>query len=615
MKNILRNFSKKVIFQLKTFIQLQLILSFSHCYLKLKSYIKAFQIEYPDQEDYFKSIFNELMPFYALKYNGNGKLFPFKHKIPNNLPRLILAHHVHNADCEKLFDKMVINKLIIWDIEKLIFNISSSSSKPEIVRKERENCLTLGYNYYRIHARQHLKAGNQNRSIPNAIDGIDKEYYLTLDDDYFIFPNYALMEHERLVSEQLDYIQSPLVFKGIYDQVTMGEKADAESMLFFELTLGRNYPRNYVFPRGTGTIFQFQDGKNSLSDTGGFLVDFSSEDFGQGYLAMVKEYSTVFGKKESKLNPGIITENIYVIGEGVDLTGKLKQIERWMQGAGQIFFHIMIPVLFKALLNREIRLLRKKQFISIFFLTSIGITFRYMLFLFLTLPFLLLLYRDYILHDILNYSWFLLIIFLSGILTNFYMYFYKLGKVSWNSAIRLFLIEPLITLHASIGYFKGLFGKKPKLWVANKSKQGSFRNFYGIYFLILINLIPIFGFYKNKIEINFWPFINLLLLISGYVLFRKIQSPQDSIPKSIRRISLNKWIYLCIFSLFIWSIFFGLELSGILNPLKILIMSIMIFNSYIAFRMMGYNIVLFKKQINKQQKLIKINQLIVYETN
>lgn len=563
----------------------------------------AFQKKYPDSDELFKPIFNELIPFYSIKYNPQSSLIPLNNKNLKNLPRLILAHHVHNANCDKLGDKMAINKLIQWDNDNLVFTVSSSSSKPTIVAQERNNCLKFGYDHYRIHARQHLKAGNQNRAIPNAIDGIGREFYLTLDDDYFVFPDFMLKEYNRLVSENLDYAQSPLAFKGIYEHVTMGEKADAESMLFFELSLGRNYPRNFVFPRGTGTIFQFLDGKNSITDTGGFLVDYSSEDFGQGYIALVQQYSTILGSKKSKLNPGKLTESIHVIGEGVDLTGKTRQIERWMQGTGKVFFHLIVPVIFKCILKGQINLIKKQQFLSTFFLTSIGITFRFMTVLFYTLPFLLLLNGNYVLSGILEHVWLLFLILLFSIFVNFYMYFYKFGRVSFLCSLRLFLVEPLITMPSAIGYFKGLLGLTPNAWVANKTKKGNLNTFYGIYILIVINLISLFIIHEQRFIINIWSLLNLTLLIGGYRMFKKVQYPKDIPLRKIKPAYLNSWIILCFISLLLWILFYLVELSHPLNPFKAFIMFIMIFNTYISFRMMGFNIVLFIKQVRREKDL------------
>src|SRR5690606_40836835 len=117
---------------------------------------------------------------------------------------------------EKLSDMATINRLIEWPLEKQVLNISSASSNPEIVRKERSICLESGFNHYRIHARQHLKAGNQNRSLFNALNCKGSEYYLTLDDDYFVFPHFPLTGHEQIVKHNLDYYQAPLAFKGVY---------------------------------------------------------------------------------------------------------------------------------------------------------------------------------------------------------------------------------------------------------------------------------------------------------------------------------------------------------------------------------------------------------------
>ena len=487
-----------------------------------------FQKSNPEASRYYHSLFTELVPFYALRFKKNGKLFTLNTSVPDNLPRLTLAHHIHNANCEKLYDKMAINRLLIWDNDKISFNVSSSSSNVDKVLKEREYCLELGFNHYRIHARQHLKAGNQNRAIPNALDGVNKEYYLTLDDDYFVFPDFALEGHTKIKRLNLDYIQSPLAFRGIFDQVTRAEQVDAESMLFFEATYGRNYPRNYVFPRGTGTIFSFTDGQSSLSDTGGFLVDFSCEDFGQGYISLVQHNSDIFGKVKCTHAPGQMTERIHVIGEGVDLNGKIRQVERWMQGAGKIFFHLLIPALFKSLSKGETSLLLNRQFVSTLCLTASGITFRFMLFSFLCLPFL---YSSFFNNNIIvpgmMHNHLLLAVVASNFISIFLMFFHIQGKVTWSSAFRIILIEPLITIPAILGYLKGLFGITPASWSANKTKKFANNSFVGIFILIFMNVFAIITLNSFSFWFYFWAMFNLLLIIGGLLLFNRKYIPKD----------------------------------------------------------------------------------------
>lgn len=555
-----------------------------------------FNADYPESGRYFSSLFIELVPFYAMFFSKNGKLFVYDTKMPNDLPRLILAHHIHNANCEKLYDKMAINKMIIWDTEKVFFNISSSSSKVDIVLKEREICLELGYNHYRLHARQHLKAGNQNRAIPNSINGIGKEYYLTLDDDYFVFPDFAMCGHHKILSDNMDYVQAPLAFRGIYDYVTRGEQVDAESMLFFEAIYGRNYPRNYVFPRGTGTIFNFTDGKNSLTDTGGFLVDFSCEDFGQGYVSLIQHHSEIFGNINCENTEGEITDTIYVIGEGVDLNGKLKQMERWMQGSSKILFHLLLPTLFKSILRGETELLSNKQMMSTFNLTAMGITFRFMLFSFFCIPFLYssLATGNILLPEMVHINMLVLVIFVN-LLSLFSMYFYIQRKVSLASTIRLILIEPIITVPAIIGYLKGIFGVTPKIWSANKSKKHAHYSYRGVYILLLMNIFSIVTFINLEFWPFFWPFLNIVLIITGFFVFRRNHVPKDPLIRIPLKHPFITWIaFIAMSTIFnIW--FFILEFKFASNGLKMAILGIMAFNFYMSFRMMLLNVILVYK--------------------
>lgn len=551
-----------------------------------------FRNECPEYGDYIYPLFEELVPFYSIKLEDKRSLLSFETNLDFDLPQLTLAHHVHNANCEKLHNKMIINKLLIWDQEKIKHIVSSSSSLVEIALKERELCRKIGFNYYRIHARQHLKAGNQNRAIPNIIEGVGKEYYLTMDDDYFSFPDYALIAHKKIVSEDLDYLQAPLIFKGLYDNVTHAEKADAESMLFFEATYGRNVPRYYVFPRGTSTIFNFIDGNNSFTDTGGFLVDFSSEDFGQGYLALIQQCSSLFGKKKSSNTPGQITERIHVIGEGVDLNGKIKQMERWMQGSGQVFFHLLLPALIKSLIKGERNLILNKQFSGTFFLTASGIAYRFIFFILLCYPLLFsaLINAGYLPGKF--HASLIIPVIIFNFLVIFTMFFIVINKVSILAALRLVLIEPIITVPAVIGYLKGIFKITPKKWVANKSGKLMHSANNGIYFLLLLNTISIISLRNIGIWQYFWALFNSILIFSGFIILNWRYKPKIPVIRFERNPTIVLWIILFIISSLLTTLYFVLEFNFEPVPLKILVLLIMLFTFVMSFKMMFLNIAL-----------------------
>lgn len=563
-----------------------------------------FQKNNPEASRYYHSLFTELIPFYALKFKKNGKLFTTNTAIPDDLPKLTLAHHIHNANCEKLYDKMAINRLLIWDNDKILLNVSSSSSHIDKVLKERDYCLELGFNYYRIHARQHLKAGNQNRAIPNALDGVNKEYYLTLDDDYFVFPDFALDALNEIEKKNLDYIQSPLAFRGIYDHVTHAEQVDAESMLFFEATYGRNYPRNYVFPRGTGTIFSFTNGQSSLSDTGGFLVDFSCEDFGQGYISLMQHNSEIFGKVKCTHAPGQMTERIHVIGEGVDLNGKIRQVERWMQGAGKIFFRLLIPSMLKSLAKGETSLLLNKQFVSTFCITASGITFRFMLFSFLSLPFL---YSSLISNNIITphiqNPFLLIILIFFNFLSIFVMFFHIQGKISISSALRMILIEQLITISAIWGYLKGLLGVTPRSWRANKTNKFVHNSFIGVCIIIFMNVFALVSLKSFGFWFCFGATFNLLFIFGGLILFNRKRIPRDVYFRQFKKPSFEMWTILFVISTIVNISFFITEFNATTNIIKIVLLCLMVFNFYISFRMMLLNVILvYKLRVRSKTK-------------
>jgi hypothetical protein len=554
-----------------------------------------YQSEHPENGKNLGVIFTEMVPFFAYQYKKRGQLFPVNTEIPSDLPRLVVAHHVHNANCEKLYDKMVMNKLLIWDTEKAFFNISSSSSKTEVVLKERENCLTLGYNHYRIHARQHLKAGNQNRAVFNAIDGTGKEYYFTLDDDYFALPHFGLAAHNEIQVKNLAYFQAPLAFRGMFDNTTVGEQIDAEVMHYFEFTYGYNRPQIMTFPRGTGTIFSFTDGKGSISDTGGFLVDFSCEDFGQGYLSLIQNNSSIFGQKKSNKAPGEIANHVYVIGEGIDLNGKIRQIERWSHGHSKVLFHLLIPAVIKSLMKGETKLLLNKQFLMAFILTAFGIIFRFMLFAFLCLPFI---YNSWFNQK--NGTYFDNLVFynivvLFNFVNVFALFYYCQGKIS-VSPIRLIAMETILAIPSLKGHIKGMLGFVPKGWRADKTKKFSNQNFHGIYAIILLNVFSLITMKNLSIGFVFWTLFNITLIGVGIVSFNIYRKPYASLLNLFKQISFSSWMQLFVIGIVLNVVFFVLEFQTKMNAPKLVMLGILLYSFILSFRTVILNMTVIYKQ-------------------
>ncbi len=562
-----------------------------------------FKAEYPEHGKNVTSIFQELVPFYAVNFINTGKLFEFNTELNENMPRLILAHHVYNANCDTIYNKMLVNKLLIWDSQKIIFNLSSSSSNVEIVLKERECCLETGFNHYRIHARQHLKAGNQNRAFFNAIDRNNREYYLTLDDDFFAFPDYALIGHKEIISGNLDYYQALNVYSGSYDLHTIGEKADAEAMQHFESSLGFCAPELFVLPRGSGTIFHFIDGKNSLSDTGGFLVDFSCEDFGQGFISLIQHESSVFGKAKDCLAKGKFSPNVHCIGEGVDLNGKMKQIERWNHGSAKVIFHMMIPVSFKCLLRGETNLLFNSQFFGTFFVFCSGIIQRLALFLLACVPFMISILTKTVntnLSNHFNYHTLFYVVIVLAFLNSFFQIFNIQQRIS-TAPIRMVFYDYVINSQGLVGYIKGMLGIVPKTWRANKQRIYTQDLFLGNYLIVIINFFAVFISVNqhNTTENIVWAIFFIVTFGGGIIFLNSKRKPNDYLVNISMKVIKKIWLVILLLSAIASTTFFILEFQTHPDIYKISLLCLLV---CLALYSHGYAI-LYMLLLHKQQKL------------
>jgi hypothetical protein len=469
------------------------------------------------------TLFNEFFAFWFCFKTDNDFSFD-SNLISASLPRLVLAHHVHNANTEKLKDMMTINRLMNWPVEKQVLNISTSSSNVAVVRGEREICLAMGFNHYRIHARQHLKAGNQNRSIFNAINCHEHEYYLTLDDDYFIFPKFPLLAHQHIFEGNFDYYQAPLAFKGVYKLGALyGEKTDAEIMHYFESTSGQNQPRTYIFPRGTGTVFSFHNGISSIGDTGGFLINHSSEDFGQGFLSLLQDYN-IKGKKVHTHEQGVMSEQVMCIGEGVDLSGKLMQMIRWCHGTAQIYFHILLPAIIVALLKGEFNIFMNKQVRRVLLFVPVAIASKLLTVVLYVIPllyYLLLASGTDMSVGIskslrFNAEWIFIAgsIFLMAAVT---IHYYIVQKRFSFSPIRIFLMENMIMMSATYGYITGMFGLRP-VWWSNKTRKMKFTHYLGALIIFIVNIVvSIFAYRDGFMVTAGWALFNASVFCAGFV--------------------------------------------------------------------------------------------------
>jgi hypothetical protein len=205
-----------------------------------------------------------------------------------------------------------------------------------------------------------LKAGNQNRTIPNSPkDGSGESFYLTLDDDYCIASEAINRTVPLLVDKgQAGFLQIPLYFRANDEPWhSPARRLDATLTYFYMAVLapafhGKNGVSDgeqdsaFTLPFGTNTLYRITRGKDYLEDTGYFPVERGAEDTLQGYLSHLKRHTTLFEPSKMKYTSGVFINETWIIGDSVDFPGKLKQQIRWSEG-GTYAFIIWLKSLIK----------------------------------------------------------------------------------------------------------------------------------------------------------------------------------------------------------------------------------------------------------------------------
>lgn len=512
-----------------------------------------YQLDHPDKGNGGSILFRELVPFYAFFYKKTGKLFSFNYDMPSNLPRLSLVHHVRNASSEKLYNAMSINKLLLWNSEKFCPIVSSTSSSVEIALKERNNCIELGFNLYRIHAGQQSRTG-QNGAMFNGLDGVGNEYYFTLNDDCFSFPDFALQAHKQIEKDHLNYLQSVIIYKGMFDNVTFNEKTNAENLHYFDVTYGYMSPNVFIIPRGTGTIFSFTDGQNPVNESEGFLVD-SFEDMEQ----------TALGNKKRPKRSGQVATDVHIIGESPNVTGKNKRLEKWSNKHTKLLFHLLVPALFKSFLKGENKLIDNKKFLALFSLTSFTVSFRFTSLIFLCLPFICNSLQQGNDPPFKYMSLFALVI-LMNLLFLFTVYSHINGKIS---------IAPLKLIC---------------------------RNYTGV-IVLLLNIFSLLTLKHYNASSIFWPLFNVMLIGTGLFMSTMHKfKPKESTSVNYQ-VSINTCFKVFIIFILLNVLFFTLEFDRNMKTLQVTIYFMMLYSFITMLRLMILNFIL----IYKQSKQIQLN--------
>ena len=293
-------------------------------------------------------------------YDGAGK-------IDNNNPSFAtIGVHVHNADPDVIYETLLHLREIDWPYVSKWPLIGTTSSDVLIAERERGMALELGVTRYAMTARRHLKAGNQNRVMPNVPIARDREsFYFTLDDDYVP----AAQTMNRLIPGLLaqplvSYSQVPLFFRGsIEPGHSIAKHSDANIIQGWstglyqtlndlgnldELDAGKQ-SEPLLLPSGTGTLFRLTPGKNSLASVGYICTETSGEDFATGALLHLKEMTDIFVEDTNKWKSGILVNEGWVIGDGVDYLGRAKQQIRWSEGGTYIGVHIWLKSILRSI--------------------------------------------------------------------------------------------------------------------------------------------------------------------------------------------------------------------------------------------------------------------------
>lgn len=275
--------------------------------------------------------------------------------------------HIFNADTRIVRENLLHNRQLFWPEENLWLLVGSSSANRGIAEREREICLETGTTHRFVAARRHQKAGNQNRVIPNVPSHPQgKTFYLTLDDDYLS----GSQTLTRLVSvaerhPTAAFVQLPLYLFGNHLLgVSRARLADASGMVVWgSLTsLGlrdlRIFPdkfanrRTLALPFGTCTLFRLSPEANSLDGTGGMFTDTVCEDFAQGLLAFSLKHVHHPRPPTAHWDDGILLNEVWIEGDGVELFGRIRQQTRWCEGSVRNGWTIWIPAVVHHLRQR-----------------------------------------------------------------------------------------------------------------------------------------------------------------------------------------------------------------------------------------------------------------------
>lgn len=271
-----------------------------------------------------------------------------------------VAVHVFNAHPATVRQNMLRNQQIDWRLDRRFLVLGTSSANRAIVEAERAMCVETGATHWFLTARRHKKAGNQNRIIPNApTDAAGRGYYFTLDDDYVA----GTQVLQRIVPmaerhPKIAFLQLPMYLYGSeWLGISRARFADAAGMgVWGSITspgmrdvrlLSRDFAhrRPLALPFGTSTLLRLDPKVTALADTNGFHTGTVTEDFAQGQTAFGLSYLHHPRAPENKWDDGLLLDEIWVEGDGVELFGRIAQQTRWCEGSIRNALTIWSPIL------------------------------------------------------------------------------------------------------------------------------------------------------------------------------------------------------------------------------------------------------------------------------
>lgn len=271
--------------------------------------------------------------------------------------------HVFHADPEVVRRNLLRGRHLDWRPDRLRRLLGSSSAAPAVVEAERRICLETGTTHAFLSARRHKKAGNQNRLMASApLDAQGRGLYLTLDDDFHV--GSQLLQRAVVLAERFPraaHIQLPMYLYGNHlPGISRARYADAAGMAIWgawtspglrdlrlspDALAGR---RPLAVPFGTCTLLRLDRERSALVDTHGFHTASVTEDFAQGQVAFGMRYVHHPRKPENDFDDGILLDEVWAEGDGVELLGRVAQQTRWAEGSFRNALTIWTPVVLAA---------------------------------------------------------------------------------------------------------------------------------------------------------------------------------------------------------------------------------------------------------------------------